>query len=378
MTLPEQETPKTILKTFYVSRPRLPIILALLATPFLGWAVWDSLRLATGLVQWLPRSFGFAVGVFLLTTLFSLACSAWMESLPLRSKWYYRLAFFTAAGLIVIRWLVFSPAFFSPVVAITSGVLGSFFGALIWTSVKFGIWEDNQPPTEELSFAVYQRHQEIIGKPSRVSFGKRLFDILLSAFGLLISAPIWLLGIFLIWFEDPGPIFFVKNSVGLGGKNFHQFKFRTMVRDAEEITGPVLATEEDARTLHVGRFLRKTALDELPQLINILRGDMSFVGPRPQRTVLVSEYLGEMPEFAERHRVLPGLAGLAQVAGDYYITPRQKLRYDRIYTDYASLGFDLKLILLAFLLVFYLRWKPGWDGRIPRQWLHECGKKVDR
>jgi lipopolysaccharide/colanic/teichoic acid biosynthesis glycosyltransferase len=97
---------------------------------------------------------------------------------------------------------------------------------------------------------------------------------------------------------------------------------------------------------------------------------MSFVGPRPQRTVLVYEYLRAMPEFAERHRVLPGLAGLAQVAGTYYISPRQKLRYDRIYTRHANLGFDLKLIGLAFVLVFYLRWKPGSADRIPRHWLH--------
>ncbi|MCK4961598.1 MAG: sugar transferase, partial [Anaerolineales bacterium] len=113
----------------------------------------------------------------------------------------------------------------------------------------------------------------------------------------------------------------------------------------------------------------KTALDELPQLLNILRGDMSFVGPRPQRTVIVHAYLKEMPEFAERHRIRPGISGLAQVAGSYYITPRQKLRYDRLYGRYASLGFDIKLIMLAFLLVFWLRWRKDWNGRLPRRWL---------
>jgi lipopolysaccharide/colanic/teichoic acid biosynthesis glycosyltransferase len=143
-----------------------------------------------------------------------------------------------------------------------------------------------------------------------------------------------------------------------------------MVRGAEAATGPVMAAEDDTRALKIGRFLRKTALDELPQLFNILKGDMSFVGPRPQRTVLVYQYLILMPEFAERARTLPGLAGLAQVAGNYYITPRQKLRYDRVYAKNASLGFDLKLIALAFGLVFYLRWKPGGTNRIPRRWLH--------
>jgi lipopolysaccharide/colanic/teichoic acid biosynthesis glycosyltransferase len=130
-----------------------------------------------------------------------------------------------------------------------------------------------------------------------------------------------------------------------------------------------LASEEDRRVLAVGRILRKTALDELPQLLNILWGKMSFVGPRPQRTVLVHGYLEEMPEYAERHLVLPGLSGLAQVAGDYYLTPRQKLRFDRLYIRYAGLGFDLKLILLAFLITFWYRWRKDWDGRLPRRLL---------
>jgi len=114
-------------------------------------------------------------------------------------------------------------------------------------------------------------------------------------------------------------------------------------------------------------LLRKAALDELPQLVNILLGEMSFVGPRPQRTVLVHEYLQRMPEYAERHRIAPGLAGLAQVAGDYFLTPCQKLRFDRLYIRHASLGFDLKLILLAFLIAFWYRWQKDWNGRLPRR-----------
>jgi lipopolysaccharide/colanic/teichoic acid biosynthesis glycosyltransferase len=140
-----------------------------------------------------------------------------------------------------------------------------------------------------------------------------------------------------------------------------------MLRGAEEVTGPILASEKDERVLIAGRLLRKTALDELPQLVNILRGEMSFVGPRPQRTVLVHQYLETLPQYAERHRVVPGLAGLAQVAGDYYLTPRQKLRFDRLYIQHISLGFDLKLFLLAFSIAFWFRWQPGWNGRLPRK-----------
>jgi lipopolysaccharide/colanic/teichoic acid biosynthesis glycosyltransferase len=249
-------------------------------------------------------------------------------------------------------------------------VAGAFTGGLLATGYNDCLWEDNSPPSEQLKEEVRQYHHRILSDITRTPATKRTFDICLALAGLVVSLPVWLLGAFLVWIEDPGPLLFVKNSVGKNGINFHQYKFRTMVFGAEDTTGPVMAREEDARVLLVGRLLRKTALDELPQLLNILRGEMSFVGPRPQRTVLVQGYLEELPEYAERHRVLPGLAGLAQVAGNYYLTPRQKLRFDRLYIRYSGLGFDLKLIWLAFLVAFWLRWQPGWDGRLPRRWLH--------
>lgn len=230
------------------------------------------------------------------------------------------------------------------------------------------LWEDNQPPGAEIEREVLQAHRVFPAVP--VPLGKRAFDVGLALLGLILSSPIWLLFSLMIWLEDPGPVLFVKNSVGQGGRNFRQFKFRSMVREAEKGTGPVLSEQSDARVLRVGRLLRKTALDELPQLLNILKGEMSFVGPRPQRTVLVRDYLMDMPEYAARHVVPPGIAGLAQVAASYYITPRQKLRLDRLYVRHAGLAFDLRLLALACLLVFYLRWKPGWDGKIPRRWLH--------
>jgi lipopolysaccharide/colanic/teichoic acid biosynthesis glycosyltransferase len=115
--------------------------------------------------------------------------------------------------------------------------------------------------------------------------------------------------------------------------------------------------------------LRKTALDELPQLLNILGGEMSFVGPRPFRTIVDIENFNDIPGYAARYDVLPGLSGLAQIAGDYYLPSRDKLRYERIYAGHTSLGFDIKLIFLAFVLVFWLRWKKDWDGRVPRAWI---------
>lgn len=248
--------------------------------------------------------------------------------------------------------------------------IGAFLGCLVVTGFFESFWEDNSPPPQSVQAAVASIHSQLIGAEFQEPAPKRLFDVCLAGLGLLLSTPVWLFSVFLIWLEDPGPVLFVKNSVSRGGVNFHQYKLRSMVREAEIDTGPVLASEDDQRVLWIGRLLRKTALDELPQLINIMRGEMSFVGPRPQRTVLVYGYLQKMPEYAERHRVRPGLAGLAQVAGDYYLTPRQKLRFDRLYIQNANLGFDLRLLIAAFLITFWYRWQKGWNGRLPRRLLH--------
>jgi lipopolysaccharide/colanic/teichoic acid biosynthesis glycosyltransferase len=293
----------------------------------------------------------------------------WLAYLPLNLGWSYRLAFLASVGLGTIWGAVsiFAPAFGPSAWLWLPAVLGgSFAGGLAAAGLDGPLWENNSPPSERIREEVALRHRERIGAPDPSPLSKRLFDFSLALLGLFISAPLWMLSTFLLWFEDPGPVLFVKNSVGRGGVNFYQFKFRTMVRQAEDNTGPIHASEKDGRVLWIGRFLRKTALDELPQLINILKGEMSFVGPRPQRTVLVHGYLEKLPEYAERHRVLPGLSGLAQVAGDYYLTPRQKLRFDRLYIRHASLGFDFKLILLAFLITFWYRWQKGWNGRLPR------------
>jgi lipopolysaccharide/colanic/teichoic acid biosynthesis glycosyltransferase len=247
--------------------------------------------------------------------------------------------------------------------------LGALTGGLMAMSRQTPLWEDNYPPAVAVAERVLAVHQARLGTTQRSPAAKRAFDLLVAALGGLAALPLTALICLVVWWEDPGPLFFVKNSVGRGGKNFRQWKIRTMVRSAEEGTGPVLAMESDERVLRTGRLLRQTALDELPQLVNILQGTMSFVGPRPQRTVLVDQYLSTMPEYADRHRLAPGLAGLAQVAGDYYLSPRQKLRYDRLYVEHAGLGFDLKLILIAFAIVFWLRWDPGWDGRVPRSWI---------
>jgi lipopolysaccharide/colanic/teichoic acid biosynthesis glycosyltransferase len=347
-----------------------------------GAAVYLCLSAGLAVLAWriaasvstLPLALAGLLAVHAALTVTGQRCLA---NIPTRRAWSYRLAFLISAGLAIPYTALAAglPWTFS-VIRLLTALAGAFLGGLVVTRLDGPLWENNSPPTPRDRAEVLARHQDRVplGPLPRLD-AKRLFDAGAALFGLFLSAPAWLLMAFLVWFEEPGPLLFVKNSVGKGGVTFHQLKFRTMVPGAESVTGPVLARERDDRVLWVGRVLRKTALDELPQLINILKGEMSFVGPRPQRTVLVHDYLERMPEYAERHRVLPGLAGLAQVAGDYYLTPRQKLRFDRLYIRHAGLGFDLKLIGLAFLITFWYRWQPGWNGRLPRKLLHKGRRK---
>jgi lipopolysaccharide/colanic/teichoic acid biosynthesis glycosyltransferase len=288
---------------------------------------------------------------------------------PARAAWVYRGGFLVSLGLGLARAATIALSW-STLLRDAVVLIGAFAGALEATRRDLSLWEDNYPPGEEVAGRVEELHTARLGRLPPTPWAKRAFDLVLAAFGAIPALPVALITALAVWLEDPGPLLFVKNSVGRGGRSFRQWKARTMVRSAEAETGPVLAAESDERVLWTGRWLRKTALDELPQLVNILQGTMSFVGPRPQRTVLVDTYLARLPEYADRHRVSPGLAGLAQVAGDYYLTPHQKLRYDRLYVRHAGIAFDLRLIVLAFATVFWLRWRPGWNGRLPRSWLH--------
>lgn len=192
---------------------------------------------------------------------------------------------------------------------------------------------------------------------------KRLFDILLASAGLIGSAPVWAMIAVAIKVEDGGPILFVQDRVGRHGRTFRVYKFRSMVRDAEAHVGAVQAATDDPRVTRTGRLLRATAFDELPQLINILCGDMSFVGPRPLRPGEVdttAEHfvaLDAIPGYAERHQVRPGLTGLAQVHAPRDVPRHEKFRYDLEYVRTASPWLDLKLILLSFWITFRGRWE---------------------
>jgi lipopolysaccharide/colanic/teichoic acid biosynthesis glycosyltransferase len=195
---------------------------------------------------------------------------------------------------------------------------------------------------------------------------KRSFDLLLAGIGLVLSAVLWAAIAVAIKVEDGGPVLFAQERVGRGGRVFKALKFRSMVPDAEARTGPVQAAENDPRITRVGRVLRATAMDELPQLWNIFAGDMSFVGPRPLRPGEVEVRgdgrlvrLDEIPGYEERHGVRPGLTGLTQVYAPRDISVTSKFRLDRLYLRRASFLLDIRLILLS----FWITGRGDWENR---------------
>lgn len=180
---------------------------------------------------------------------------------------------------------------------------------------------------------------------------KRLGDFLISALSLVVLILPMLLIALLIRLDSPGPAIFRQERLGKGGRPFTMFKFRTMILEAEE-DGPQWAKENDERCTRIGFLLRKTRMDELPQLVNILMGQMSFVGPRPERACFYDEFEVYIPHFRKRLQVLPGLTGLAQVNGGYDLLPEEKIVYDLEYIRNRSFGMDLRCIWKTVQVVF--------------------------
>ncbi|HFJ9487435.1 TPA: sugar transferase [Bacillus cereus] len=179
---------------------------------------------------------------------------------------------------------------------------------------------------------------------------KRLFDIIFSIILLLLTIPIMLFFCIMITLETSGAPIYFQERLGINGKKFNVFKLRSMVKDAE-INGPQWAKEHDPRITKVGLFIRKTRIDELPQLLNILRGDMSFVGPRPEREFFYNEFDAYIPEFKERLMVKPGLTGWAQINGGYNLDPKEKLRLDMEYIEMKTIRMDLRILCKTVLIV---------------------------
>ena len=197
---------------------------------------------------------------------------------------------------------------------------------------------------------------------------KRPFDLMVT----ILLLPLWLvlsLAIPLaIRLDSPGPVLYRQPRLGRAGRVFHMVKFRTMIDGAEQHTGPVWAAWQDERTTRVGRVLRRFHLDELPQIVNVLRGEMSLVGPRPERPELAARFEREVPGFSERLRVRPGIMGLAQALGSYHMHPRRKLHFDNFYVATMSPWLDLKLCVLCLRRVWRVavcRWAAREDDVHP-------------
>jgi lipopolysaccharide/colanic/teichoic acid biosynthesis glycosyltransferase/VanZ family protein len=208
------------------------------------------------------------------------------------------------------------------------------------------------------------------GSPAgRALWLKRPFDIALAGLGLVVSAPLWAAIALAVKLEDRGPLLYAQERVGRGGRTFKALKFRSMVVDAEKASGPVQAVANDPRVTRVGRVLRATAMDELPQLVNIFKGDMSFVGPRALRPDEQEvnggagpTEIAAIPGYAERHAVRPGLTGLTQVFLPGETTRRKKFRCDLLYIRKRSFWLDLKLIALS----FWITARGKWESREPK------------
>ncbi|MCX5769943.1 MAG: sugar transferase [Candidatus Hydrogenedentes bacterium] len=212
-------------------------------------------------------------------------------------------------------------------------------------------------PDLDLAILAHTKVTNIAGLPliplepffatSPYRFVKRLTDVVAASFLLVVTLPLAALAALAIKLDSSGPVLFSQPRVGLNGREFRVYKFRTMIVNAEAGSGPVLATRQDPRVTRAGRILRRWRIDEIPQFWNVLRGDMSLVGPRPERREFVDEFVKETPLYDRRFLVRPGMTGLAQVNGRYDTDYTHKIRYDLIYINSLSLATDLRILVLT-------------------------------
>jgi lipopolysaccharide/colanic/teichoic acid biosynthesis glycosyltransferase len=192
---------------------------------------------------------------------------------------------------------------------------------------------------------------------------KRAFDFTFSLFGIILSVPVWLVITLAILIEDGWPVLYSQERMGKDCVIFKALKFRSMVKEAEKLTGPIQAKEDDQRVTKVGKVLRALAMDELPQLINILRGDISFVGPRALRSEEIEvadnvlKKALDYPHFEERSKIKPGLTGVAQVFAPRDISRKEKFGYDAWYIRNQNFWLDVYIIILSFLVTFRGKWE---------------------
>ena len=198
-------------------------------------------------------------------------------------------------------------------------------------------------------------------------FAKRAMDIVLCSIAMIVAAPIMLVVAIAIKLEDGGPVFFKQKRATIEGNTFDILKFRSMVVDAEKFGEVIPATDKDPRITKVGNIIRATRIDELPQIINILKGEMSIVGPRPERVEHVEKYTKEIPEFSYRLKVKGGLTGYAQIYGKYNTSAYDKLRLDLMYIEKYSLLLDIKLILMTLQIMLRKESTEGFKEEVEKR-----------
>lgn len=208
-------------------------------------------------------------------------------------------------------------------------------------------------------------------------FIKRTIDLVCASILLILASPIMLITAILIKCYDGGPVLYKQVRCTEGEREFQIMKFRSMKQDAEKDGVARLATKDDDRITPIGKVIRKVRIDELPQLINIIRGDMSFIGPRPERPEIIAQYMEVMPEFAYRMQVKAGLAGYAQVYGKYNTTPYDKLKLDLTYIEHYSVWMDLQLMLLTLKILFWPDSTEGVDSNQITAMVEEIKKEKE-
>lgn len=180
---------------------------------------------------------------------------------------------------------------------------------------------------------------------------KRMVGLLISILFLILIIPICLIACFFIVIESSGNPIYMQERVGLNGQKFIMYKLRSMYLDAEK-NGYQWAEKNDPRITKIGHFIRRTRIDEFPQIINIIKGEMSIIGPRPERPEFINEFLKDIPNFNERLAVRPGITGWAQVNGGYELTPKDKLVYDIFYINHESIKLDFLILLKTIKVIF--------------------------
>ncbi len=247
--------------------------------------------------------------------------------------------------LVPTTFLLTFMAFNAPVipVAIYSLTLGSFLALLLVTHRIYHLVEENAEPKPEDIAVVESYHKNVH------MLRRNMIKYLLDKFGavvlLVALSPLFLFLCIAVWINDPGAIFLAKHVVGRNGKAFRAYKLRSMIKDAEKHTGAIQVQKKDERIIWIGHFLRASHLDEFPQLWNVLRGEMSLVGPRPEKVVRVKHFLKDAPGYENRHAVLPGITGWAQIHHTYYTPPAEKMVYDLYYIQHQSFWLDMKILL---------------------------------